>query len=370
MKSTEVRWACVIVAAGAGERFGGGTPKQFRLLRGRPVVEWSLATALSVPGVEKVVVVLPRGASWRPPDDPRIVLAEGGPARGDSVRNGLALAVGCTHVLVHDAARPWAGAGLFERVMEAALESGAAVPVAPVPDTVKVLEAGMAVRTLDRSVLGLSQTPQGFSLPLLAAALSDGSFTDESAALEGRGIPVRAVEGEASNIKITFAGDMPRSSSCGTGIDFHPFREDRPLVLCGCRLSDRGGLDGHSDGDAALHAVTDAVLAASRLGDIGTLYPPGDPATAGADSADLLAGALAMARDAGWSVESVDLTIIGERPRIAPMREAMVARLAGLCGDPPGGVWVKGTTTNTLGDIGRGAGLGAFALVTMYCGGL
>ncbi|HRY61488.1 MAG TPA: 2-C-methyl-D-erythritol 4-phosphate cytidylyltransferase [Candidatus Fermentibacter sp.] len=372
MKPTErPRWGCIIVAAGRSDRFGGGVPKQFLPLGGRPVLHWSVDTAMSAGGIEDVCVVLPPGL---PGDDlpSGVTVAAGGARRRDSAASGLAALGECTHLLVHDAARPLASRALFRRVMAACLESGAAVPAVPVTDTLKKVSGGLIEATVDRTGIMRSQTPQGFERGLLEAALgSGGDFTDEAQAVEASGARVARVEGEETNIKITTPMDMElvralsqgSGSRTGIGLDFHPFDESRPLVLCGCRLDGRGGLSGHSDGDAALHAVMDAILSAARLGDIGTLFPPSDPAFEGADSSALLREVTGRAAGEGWQVGSVDLTIIGERPRISLVREDLRLALARALGLPTDAVWIKGTTTNTLGALGRGEGLGALALV-------
>lgn len=374
MKPTDgPRWGCIIVAAGRGDRFGGGIPKQFLPLGGRPVLHWSIETALSTGCIEDVCVVLPPG---RTGDGlPRgVTVAAGGARRRDSVAGGLAALRGCTHLLVHDAARPLASRSLFLRVMAACLDSGAAVPAVPVTDTLKRVSGGLIESTVERAGIMRSQTPQGFERGLLAAALeSGGDFTDEAQAVEATGARVARVEGEETNIKITTPLDMELvralAQECvgrtGIGLDFHPFDESRPLILCGCGLEGHGGLRGHSDGDAALHAVMDAILSASRLGDIGTLFPPSDSAFDGADSSVLLQQVTGRAAAAGWRIVSLDLTIIGGRPVISVVRDRLRQRLAELLGLETDAVWVKGTTTNTLGALGRGEGLGALALVEM-----
>lgn len=374
MKPTEgPRWGCIIVAAGRGDRFGGDVPKQFLPLGGRPVLSWSVETALSAGSLEEVCVVLPPGRTGEGlPAGVRV--APGGARRRDSVAGGLAELGGCTHVLVHDAARPLASRELFRRVMDACLGSGAAVPVIPVTDTLKRVSGGRIEATVDRTGIMRSQTPQGFERGLLEAALaSGGDSTDEAQAVEALGAPVAWVGGEETNIKITTPLDLELvrsfAAGCGSrtgiGLDFHPFDESRPLILCGCRLDERGGLRGHSDGDAALHAVMDAILSAARLGDIGTLFPPSDPSFEGADSSALLQEVAGRAAAAGWRAVSLDLTIIGERPRVSLTRDLLRQRLAALLGLGADAVWVKGTTTNSLGSLGRGEGLGALALVEM-----
>jgi 2-C-methyl-D-erythritol 4-phosphate cytidylyltransferase/2-C-methyl-D-erythritol 2,4-cyclodiphosphate synthase len=373
-------WGVVLVAAGGGTRFGGPVPKQFLPLDGLPLVEHGLRAALAVDRVRRMVVVLPPGDGWRSrwkaPDDPRVLLVEGGAVRSDSVLAGLQALDGLTHAAVHDAARPLAPPALFERVMDAAENHGAAVPLQPVSSTVKRLSHdGKTVgETLDRSSLRLSQTPQAAArIPLMEALRQHPDSTDEAAALERSGVRVAAVEGEGAAMKVTRPGDLEtiksflpeEETAFGTGLDFHPLVEGRPMVACGVRLDDEVGPDGHSDGDAALHAAADAVLAAARIGDIGQLFPPGDPDLEGADSAMLLRRAVEAAGREGWRVESADLTIIGSRPRVLPVRRSMMAALAGALGCPISRVWVKGTTTNGMGDLGNGKAMGAMALVRM-----
>jgi 2-C-methyl-D-erythritol 4-phosphate cytidylyltransferase/2-C-methyl-D-erythritol 2,4-cyclodiphosphate synthase len=327
-------------------------------------------------GIEEIAVVLPPGGcAWTPPRSASVAAVPGGERRQDSVMAGLGvLGPGITHVLVHDAARPFAGAVAATRVMRAAERTGAAIPVLPVGDTLKTISGGLVSGTVDRSGLWASQTPQGFRRDILVEALSAaGDVTDECAALEKAGRPVSWVEGDPAGAKLTRPSDLDYLSRLapvpdtrtGLGIDFHPFSRQRPLHLCGLLIEGEQGLDGHSDGDAALHAVADAVLSAACAGDIGTLFPPGEERWKGADSGGLLAAVVDLVRQAGWRVRRVDLTIVGERPRISPMRTAMIERLSSLLGVDAGSVWIKGTTTNTLGDIGRGLGLSALAMAEL-----
>jgi len=379
-EAAEAVWGAVIVAAGGSSRYGGRVPKQFLPLDGVPVVEHSLRTVLSMERVSRVVLVVPAEYDWRrhwtPPAIDRLLVRPGGSVRGQSVLAGLDALGSVTHAAVHDAARPLASAALFHRVMDAAELRGAAVPLYPVASTVKrVSPDGMSVEnTVDRGRLRLSQTPQAAGLDLLERALRAlPGCTDEAAALERAGVEVAAVEGERENIKLTRPGDMrlleaflPRTETAlGTGLDFHPLVEGRPMVACGVHLDDPVGPAGHSDGDAALHAAADAVLSAARLGDIGQLFPPGDPAWKDADSRTLLRRAVDAAAGKGWRVLSADLTLMGERPRVLEAREEMVAALAEALGCRPCRVWVKGTTTNGLGPLGRGEAMGALALVRL-----
>lgn len=369
-----------MVAAGGGSRYGGGLPKQFLPLDGVPVVEHSLLTVLAMERVRRTVLVVPPGGSWRsawtPPRHERLLVRPGGSVRGQSVLAGLDALGSVTHAAVHDAARPLASAALFHRVMDAAEARGAAVPLYPVSSTVKRLsrDGSRVEETVDRARLGLSQTPQAAELDMLERALrSHPGCTDEAAALEQAGVEVAAVEGERRNMKLTLPGDMrlleaflPRpETALGSGLDFHPLVEGRPMVACGVRFDGPVGPAGHSDGDAALHAMADAVLSAARLGDIGQMFPPDDPACRDADSRRLLGRAVDAAYREGWRVLSADLTLIGDRPRVLEAREDMVSALAEALGCHRSQVWVKGTTTNGLGPLGRGEGIGALALVRM-----
>jgi 2-C-methyl-D-erythritol 4-phosphate cytidylyltransferase/2-C-methyl-D-erythritol 2,4-cyclodiphosphate synthase len=378
---TDRKWGVVVVAAGSGSRFGGEVPKQFRLLRGRPVIDWSVDTFLDDPSISSVVVVLPADGDWKRWWVPgaRVTVADGGSRRQDSVLNGLgALDDDVTHVLVHDAARPLVSSLLVRRVMDAVAETGA-VPVIPVRDTVRRFsDDDTPGETLPREDLWLTQTPQGYRLDLLLSVLAGaGDVTDEASALEEAGHGVVPVPGDRMNVKLTLPDDMEMlerlagregssaSTRLGSGLDFHPFRDDRPLIVAGCRLSEEGGLLGHSDGDVVLHAIADGILSAARLGDIGTLFPPGDERWKDADSSDLLRRVSGMAEEEGFQVRQVDVTLIGERPKVAFHREPMIERIASILEIEPELVWVKGTTTNTMGDLGRGKGLACSALVLL-----
>ncbi|MCK5133825.1 MAG: 2-C-methyl-D-erythritol 4-phosphate cytidylyltransferase [Candidatus Sabulitectum sp.] len=379
MGRTDIRrqsWGAVIVAAGAGTRFGGDVPKQFTLLAGERVIDHSVRTFESL--VDHLVVVTPQGDHWRvwwePPSE--LSTVPGGKRRQDSVMNGLKFmrSQGVTHVLIHDGARPFADRECILRVMEATKKSIAVIPVIPLRDTVKKISGDMVMKTLDREELRLSQTPQGFYLERLIQVLATaGDITDEAAAYEAAGEVVTTVAGSRSNIKLTDREDAELLSFLmnkpvrviGTGLDFHPFDPDRPLYFCGCRLSDTDGLMGHSDGDVVLHAVADAVLSASRLGDIGTLFPPAGSRWKDADSSHLLAICVEMVRKAGWEIERLDVTVIGERPKISPVRDMLMKRLSDIVGISVEKVWIKGTTTNTIGELAQGKGAGCSVLTEL-----
>ncbi len=377
---TEDVWGVVIVAAGSGSRFGGNVPKQFRLLRGRPVLDWSIEAFLNEPGISSVVVVLPPDDGWRKwwIPNPGALTTAGGDRRQDSVMKGIAELGNVTHVLVHDGARPLVSSALIRRVMDNSGETGA-IPVLPVRDTVRrISDDGISPgETVSREDLWLTQTPQGFVKDLLLEVLeTSDSVTDEASAMEEAGYRITPVPGDLDNVKLTVPDDMrilesiagkdkPSDSRIGFGLDFHPFRDDRPLIVAGCRLAEEGGLLGHSDGDVVLHAIADGILSAARIGDIGTLFPPGDECWKDADSGELLRRVAGMAIEEGFSVKQVDVTLVGERPKVSFHRIPMIQRIAAILEIEPEAVWVKGTTTNTLGDIGRGRGLACSALIVL-----
>ena len=374
-------WGAVIVAAGSGTRFGSGMPKQFLRFRGRPLVDWSIDAFSAIEEIGEIIVVTPSDSNlwepfWDPPSNVKTVA--GGLRRQDSVLAGLLALESSTMVLVHDAARPRVCGPLIRRVMKGTEDSGAAVPVIPVRDTVKNVTSSVICGTVPRETLRMSQTPQGFALDVLLDVLRRADdVTDECEAMELAGHDVLAVNGDPENMKLTDPQDQAvleaisggiMESRTGIGLDFHPFKKGIPLVVGGCRIDAEFGLSGHSDGDAVLHAVADALLSASRLGDIGSLFSPEDDRWKGADSAVLLEKVCCLVLAEGWRIEQIDVTVIASFPAISPIREIMIERIAGITGTRPERIWVKGTTTNTLGDIGRGKGLGCMVMVKIARG--
>jgi 2-C-methyl-D-erythritol 4-phosphate cytidylyltransferase/2-C-methyl-D-erythritol 2,4-cyclodiphosphate synthase len=390
--------AAILVAAGQSRRFG--TDKLWIDMWGRPVWRWSLDALLAVPGMAKVALVVPADAVDRyraglPADaGERVEVVGGGAERTDSVVAGIAALTAAgvseeTPVLVHDAARPAASPELMVRVVSTVRGGTGAVPVVPVTDSLKTIDAAKAVTgAVDRETVFAAQTPQGATLVQLRAAMEEThawgrSATDEAAAMASGGIGVRAVEGEAINRKLTDPGEdamlraalggwsVPLSAPAvgdglcaGIGFDAHRLERGRELHLGGLLFTGETGLAGHSDGDAALHAVIDALLGAARLGDVGGLFPPEDDKWRDADSAMLLAAAVARLREAGWRPAGVDLVIVARRPAIEPRRDELVKRLAELTGLEPAAVSVKGTTSDGLGFAGA-EGIAAFAVATV-----
>ena len=379
-----MRAVALVVAAGRGERFGGGLPKQYLPLAGKPLLRHSVERFLAHPGIAAVRVVIGAGQAdlyAQATAGLRLLPSvEGGPSRQESVRLGLeSLApVEPTHVLIHDGARPLLSTALIGRVLAALETDEAALPVLPVVDTLKRAEGARLAAGPDRQGLARAQTPQGFRFgPILAAhrAAAGRELTDDAAVAEAAGIPVSRVEGEERNLKVTTRDDLalaslllagaPRAYRTGMGYDVHAFAEGRPMVLCGVRIPHDRGLLGHSDADAALHAVTDALLGTIGAGDIGQHFPPSDERWRDCDSGVFLRHARGLVEARGGRVENVDLVIVCERPKIGPHREAMTARLAELLGVAAGRVGIKATTSERLGFTGRGEGLVAQAVATV-----
>ncbi|HEV7368972.1 bifunctional 2-C-methyl-D-erythritol 4-phosphate cytidylyltransferase/2-C-methyl-D-erythritol 2,4-cyclodiphosphate synthase [Arenibaculum sp.] len=378
--------AALIVAAGRGERFGGERPKQYQDLLGQPVLRHTLDAFLRHPAIDLVQVVNQSvhrdwyAAAVAGLDLPDPV--EGGADRQESVRRGLehlaARSPAPDFVLIHDAARPLVDEATIAAVRAALDEGPAAIAAVPVTDTLKRAEGASCVATVDRSGLWRALTPQGFRFPDILDAhrrLAGQTLTDDAAVAERAGLPVRIVPGNPDNIKVTTPDDLSRAAllrasalpdiRTGQGFDVHRFAPGDHVVLCGVRITHEQRLEGHSDADVGLHALTDAILGAIGAGDIGSHFPPSDPQWRGADSALFLRHAVGLVEARGGVVSNVDVTIVCERPKVGPHRDAMTARLADLLGIPADRVGVKATTTERLGFTGRGEGIAALALCTV-----
>jgi 2-C-methyl-D-erythritol 4-phosphate cytidylyltransferase / 2-C-methyl-D-erythritol 2,4-cyclodiphosphate synthase len=376
--------AALIVAAGRGLRAGADAPKQYRRLGGLPVLCRTLLPFLADDRIGTTLVVIGAGdgaryddAIGQVPQAIRIRLAEpieGGETRQDSVRAGLeALAAAgfAGSVLVHDAARPLVSPALIERALAASTEHVAAIPALAVTDTVKRVDAaGLIDETLPREQLVFVQTPQAFAFePLLAAhraaqAAEARGFTDDSATFPG----------DPMNLKLTYPGDFeqaeqrfarPLVTRTGTGYDVHAFAEGDHIWLGGIRIPHNRGVTAHSDGDVALHALTDALLGALADGDIGSHFPPSDPQWRGASSDRFLAFAAERVRQRGGRIDHLDLTIVCEGPKVGPHRDTIRARIAEIAGLRSDQVGVKATTSERLGFTGRGEGVVALATATI-----
>ena len=382
--------SAILAAGGVGTRLGADRPKQFLDIHGRSLLELSLAALATHPGVHEVIVALPAAhldpapacltAAW----PCRVTAVAGGERRQDSVAAAFAVVAATTDVvLVHDAARPFASADLVSRMIAAAVEHGAAVPAVPVADTVKRGEVRdgrtWVSATVPRTLLFLAQTPQAFTRTVLAHALAIAGAevaSDEAGLVERAGGAVQIVAGEAANVKITTAADLTaaRGASAGGGLpafrigsgyDLHRLVPDRALVLAGVRIPFELGLDGHSDADIICHAVTDAVLGAAALGDIGRLFPDSDATWKNADSLVLLATAMAVVHDAGFRVGNVDVTVIAERPKLLPHLAAMRANLAAALHVDVAAVSVKGKTNERVDSMGRGESMACHAVALL-----
>jgi 2-C-methyl-D-erythritol 4-phosphate cytidylyltransferase/2-C-methyl-D-erythritol 2,4-cyclodiphosphate synthase len=376
----------LIVAAGSGTRLGRDAPKALVGLAGRPLLSWTL-DAFAPGAFSRVVVAAPRD---RLEDFARLVggrgrVVAGGETRSASVRLGVAALAPeeADVVAIHDAARPLVSDAEIRAVLEAAGRTGAAAAATAAVDTIKRV-SGNSVETLDRREIFAAATPQAFRWPVLEKALALGDATDEAALCERLGVPVALVPVSRLSFKITSPADLElaeailsarseakmktRAPRVGIGFDAHPFVTGRPLRLGGIAIPHAAGLEGHSDGDALLHALTDAVLGAAGLGSIGDHFPPSDPAWKDADSAVFVERARSLAADRGWSIGNVDAVVIAEAPRIAPHAAAMRERVAALLRTEAGSVSVRGTSTNGLGFTGRKDGLAAAVIVLLVPG--
>ena len=378
-----MRFASVIVAAGAGRRAGGDTPKQWRLLRGRPVVRWSVDALMAAGAQDTIVVVSAEDMQLAREifaDLPGARLVAGGTERIDSVRAGLgAVSAGTEAVLIHDAARPFVTSAHVRDLLAALERSDGALPALAVSDTLKRADGERIVQaTADRIGLWRAQTPQAFRLPAILPAYAawpvNETPTDDAAVLERAGGRVTLTPGDPMLMKLTYPEDFPMAEALagaqrivrvGQGVDAHRFGEGEGCWLCGVLVPHDQGLVGHSDADAGLHALTDAILGAIGEGDIGDHFPPTDPQWKGAASDKFLLHALDLVRAKGGRVLNVDVTLICERPKIKSHRIAMRTRLAELLQLPLDRISVKATTMEEMGFTGRCEGLASQAVCTV-----
>lgn len=377
-----MNFSAVIVAAGEGLRAGPGEPKAWRMLGGRPVLRWSVEGLIAAGAAEIVVVVagdrlgqiaeaLEGLTGW--------MAAAGGETRSLSVQAGLVALTGpgAQPVLIHDAARPFVTRAHVERLLAALDSADGAIPTLPVPDTLKRGESVVA-ETVSREGLWRAQTPQAFRRDRLMAAYQGWPAgqepTDDASVMERAGGSVAMVPGDPMLMKLTYPEDFMlaehlcagrRMVRIGHGVDAHRFGPGDAVWLCGVKIPHDQGLVGHSDADCALHALTDAILGAIAEGDIGQHFPPSDPQWKGVSSDRFLSHAMALVAAKGGRLLNADLTLICERPKIGPHRDAMRARVADLLGAALDRVSVKATTTEGMGFTGRGEGLMAQAVVTV-----
>ena len=389
----------IVVAAGSSSRMGG-IDKLDAIVAGQPLLAYSLAAIAAAPEVRRIVLVTSNDrieryadAPWR--TDKLDFLVTGGTHRQDSVRRGFEHALlnpwshgdgetGPEVILVHDGARPLVPTALVSAVALAARERGAAIPVVPVGDTIKLLaDDGTAVGAGERSALGAAQTPQGIRTELLRAAFEQASrsgartYTDEAALLEVCRIPVHAIPGDERNFKVTLPADLARveraigapaaetAARVGIGSDSHPFGPGQGLALGGLTIASAPRLHGHSDGDVLLHAVADALLGAAGLGDLGRLFPAGSQTPQGIASSELVASVVRQVGETGLAVAGLDCTIVAARPRLAARLPEMAGTIARLLGVDPERVNVKASTGNLDGMEGAGRGISAMAVAVL-----
>lgn len=377
------RVAAVLLAGGRGARAGFDRPKQLEMLGGKPVLRWSLDALAGHPAISGGVLVandevraaigaLPEG--W--------ICADPGAERQQSVGNALAALAGWEDealILVHDAARPGVGGEVVDRLLAMLRTADAAIPTLPVPDTLVEQAHDEAGDVVDRSILARVQTPQAFRLGVLRRAhreAVEAAATDDAQLVRRLGIAVAAVPGDARLHKLTYAADMAilagllgtngmMRTAVGMGYDVHRLVTGKPLWIGGVEIAHSHGLEGHSDADVALHALTDAILGALADGDIGDHFPPSDPQWRGAASYRFLAFAGERVAARGGRIDHVDLTIVAEAPKIGPHRAAIRERIAEILAIPVERVSVKATTTEQLGFTGRREGISAQAVATL-----
>ena len=378
----------LIVAAGRGSRSQSPIPKQYLPLAGKPLLRHSAQALSSHPRIDAICVV------YHPDDAPLYLHAmkgiealppvAGGETRQESVYRGLQslMPYRPTQVLIHDAARPFLSDITIDRVMDAIAPNCGVIPVISVDDTIKQFDASGALHTIDRSQLVRAQTPQGFMYDniLHAHTIHAGKpMTDDAAIYEALGYSITTVPGSSHNFKITTSDDLqlaqkmvttPTQTRTGLGFDVHAFCApastlDNTIMLCGVAVPHSMSLKGHSDADVGLHALTDALLGSISDGDIGEHFSDKNPAFRNMDSAFFLTTAKNLVTQAGGDITHVDITLIGESPKVSPYRMAMRTRIASMLEMDISRVSVKATTTEGLGFTGRREGLAAQAVASV-----
>ena len=375
----------LLVAAGQGSRMGGNIPKQFRRIGDKPVLAHAVDALLKHGGIDSIYLVVGAGqeahARAMLADRPIAAFVEGASTRRGSVRAGLeriAACGGATHVLIHDAARPFLPGAVIGRLLAALSEAPGAIPTLPISDTLVRNEGDDAGDVVDRAMLARVQTPQAFDFEAILRAHrdwgDDRDATDDAQILRQCGGRVMLVAGDERLEKLTYKEDfdraelrhgLARSTRTGMGYDVHRLVEGAELWLGGIKIAHERGLSGHSDADVALHALVDALLGALSEGDIGSHFPPSDPQWRGAASSRFLEYAAQRVANRDATIEHIDLTIICEEPKIGPHREAIRARIGEILSLSPDRVSVKATTTEGLGFTGRREGIAAQAVATL-----
>ncbi|SHE46887.1 2-C-methyl-D-erythritol 2,4-cyclodiphosphate synthase [Loktanella atrilutea] len=365
--------AALIVAAGRGVRAGGDVAKQWRTLAGKTVLGHTVAAFARHPGIDRIVLVLHPDDLHRWTDS-AVTVVTGGADRQASVRRGLD-AVTEDRVLIHDAARPLVSAAVIDRVIAALDHAPGAAPAVAVTDALWRGDT-QVTGVQDRAGLFRAQTPQGFRTDAIRAAHAahGGAAADDVAVARAAGLDVSIVRGDEDNLKITHAEDFARAERLlgagmdirlGNGYDVHRFGPGDHVMLCGVKVPHGRGLQGHSDADVGMHAVTDAIYGALAQGDIGVHFPPSDPQWKGAESHIFLRHAVALAAEMGFRISNVDCTLVCEYPKVGPHQAAMRAAMAAIMGLAADRVSVKATTSERLGFTGREEGIAALATATL-----
>ena len=393
--------AALIVAAGRGHRVGGPLPKQYRQLAGRAVLGHSVQCFATHPRIDRVRVVINPAdrslydeavrESGGAADAALLAPVAGGETRQGSVRNGLESLVESPPdlVLIHDGARPLVSAAVIDGALDALQGHDGALPALAVSDSLKRAAPGSTViaGAVPREGLWRAQTPQGFRYPAILdahRAAAGSALTDDAAVAEQAGLSVALTPGDEDNLKITTERDFARAERIlavqgehnvavtakfeirvGMGFDVHRFGPGDHIMLGGVAVPHAQGVISHSDGDVVLHAIVDALLGAMAAGDIGTHFPPSDETWRDAESARFVAHALKLLAERGGYLNHVDVTVICQRPRIGPHRQAILARLSDVLGVDPTRISLKATTTERLGFTGRGEGIAAQAVATV-----
>jgi 2-C-methyl-D-erythritol 4-phosphate cytidylyltransferase / 2-C-methyl-D-erythritol 2,4-cyclodiphosphate synthase len=369
-----MRTAVLIVAAGRGTRMGGDVPKQWQMLAGKPVLAHTVA---AFAGMQVVLVIHPDDRARA--EALGVPLVEGGATRDASVLAGLMAleGTGVEAVLIHDGARPLVSRALVGRLVAALEEHEGAAPALAVTDALWRGADGLVAGTLDRAGLFRAQTPQAFRFEAILAAhrAHPGGAADDVEVARAAGLDVAIVEGEETNLKLTYPGDFARAEAIlkghgmdvrlGNGYDVHALCEGDHVWLCGVKVPHSRGLLGHSDADVGMHALTDAIYGALAEGDIGRHFPPSDPQWKGAASHIFLAHAIGLARTRGFELGNCDVTLVCERPKIGPHAVEMQAELARIMGVAAGRVSIKATTSERLGFTGREEGIAALATAVL-----
>ena len=372
------RIAVILVAAGDGTRLGAGIPKALVKVSDKTLLEHALENILEIKNLVQVVVashedrveefaVIVRAFVK---DKVELKFTPGGLSRQGSIANALKEVTDADVVLVHDSARCFAPAALFDRVAAAVIETGfGVVPVLPVADTIKQVKQDVVLSTIDRDELRVAQTPQGFLREKLVKAYNEASadFTDDASLMQSTGEVISAVPGDEMAFKITVKADLEYAElllkgateqRSGIGTDVHKFASGKPLYLGTVLWPGEEGLEGHSDGDAVSHAIVDALLAGAGLGDIGTNFGVDKSEYSGANGSVFITETLKLLASAGWSVVNVSVQLIGNKPKLSPRRVEVEDALTALVGAP---VSVGATTTDGLGFLGSSEGVGAVA---------